>query len=378
MKILHLICTYPPYKGGMGNSVARIALALARNDSDVTVITPSYKNCSSKETGAVEVQRLRPFFSLGNAAILPGLFFKLKKFDILHLHYPFYGTHLCVLLGSIIWKKPLVMHYHMDTEASGLKGLIFRFNRALIEPFMLKRAARIIGSTSDYLQNSHIAQYTEKHPEKISIVPFGLDNGYFHEPAQNKRHSLLFVGGLDRAHYFKGIPILLEAIRLTKEAGKLQDWVLEIVGNGDMLVSYMQLAEEKGIKDAVIFSPKIEDMELKEKYRTSGALILPSINRGEAFGIVLIEAMAAGTPVIASDLPGVRSVFCAPEQGLLTEPGNAQSLSDAIIKMISDESYRSAASKSAYDFALANYREDIVTQKFKDIYIKLTNENSVD
>jgi glycosyltransferase involved in cell wall biosynthesis len=372
MKVAHLVCTYPPYKGGMGNSVEYLNKALNKTAVKSTVITPLYAGFSDFDKSVIH---LKPVFEFGNAASLPQLLFRLRKFDIIHLHYPFYGAHLFTYLACLIWRKPLVLFYHMDTAAPGLKGLVFRLNRLLMEPLLLGYSKMIIGSSVDYLENSFIARYARKNPHKITGIPFGVRESLL-EPLDGvqKSQTLLFVGGLDRAHYFKGLHVLFEAIAQLKQAGRLMGWTLDIVGEGDLRKSYIETCMRLDILESVNFLGNIDDLELKERYRQSGCLILPSTTRGEAFGIVLIEAMVSGTPVIASNLPGVRSVFKHKLHGLQVEPGDSEGLAAAIGKMISDDDFRNKAGQKSREYALSNYTPQKMAERIKSVYDKALSE----
>jgi glycosyltransferase involved in cell wall biosynthesis len=111
------------------------------------------------------------------------------------------------------------------------------------------------------------------------------------------------VGALDRAHYFKGLPVLLKAI------ASLKDWHLGIVGDGDCRRMYEQSVKRSPARDRIHFWGGLDREALRERYRAATVTVLPSTAMGEAFGLVLLESMACGTPVMASDLPGVRSVI---------------------------------------------------------------------
>jgi glycosyltransferase involved in cell wall biosynthesis len=365
MRIAHIVCTYPPYKGGMGNSAKGMIAALMPTH-DAQALTPFYQTI---EQGEKNAHYLKPLITFGNSAALPQLFWHLKSYDILHLHYPFYGAHLPVLLASVLWKKPLIIHYHMDTESNDWKNMLFKLNRLLVEPFLLAQAKIIIGSSQDYLDYSFIKNFVAKNHTKIRIVPFALKQDFFdNKPDEAKEKTILFVAGLDRAHYFKGLDVLLIALRQIKNNGRLNGFSLKIIGDGDLRSAYQDKAQALGLESEVFFLGKINDQELKKAYQKAAMLVLPSISRGEAFGLVLIEAMASATPVIASDLPGVRSVFIEKAHGLLAKPGDAASLAEALSEMINNETFRQNAGQQARLFALNNYSQVGMAEKLNDIY----------
>ena len=100
MKIAQIICTFPPYRGGIGNVAYYYSLELAYLGHEVTVFTPCYQK-ENKELKDVKVKRLKPVLKYGNAAFLPQLFWQLKNFDVIHFHYPFFGSDWIIYLIKI-------------------------------------------------------------------------------------------------------------------------------------------------------------------------------------------------------------------------------------------------------------------------------------
>ncbi|OGR00352.1 MAG: hypothetical protein A2505_08480 [Deltaproteobacteria bacterium RIFOXYD12_FULL_55_16] len=365
MKIAHLISTFPPYKGGMGNAAAQFALLYSRHHA-VTVFTPRYEGLTPPETVPYRVEWLKSPLKHGNAAGLPQLLWRLRPFDVIHLHYPFYGTHLAVLLASILWGRKLVLHYHMDSLATGLKGYIFEFNRRLVFPLLARRADVIIGALLDYLAHSQIAPYFKAWPEKFYEIPYWVDSDRFH-PGQEVSDGgivVLFVGGLDQAHYFKGLAILLRAMQTVVRQSS-RPIVLRVVGGGELLTQYQLLATELGIVDQVEFLGKVDDVSLVRAYQEASFLVLPSINQGEAFGLVLLEAMSSGKPVIASNLPGVRSVFTDGQEGLVARVGDPGDLADKISRLAEDEALRDRMGRRARELVLKKYQAAVAQQKLE-------------
>ena len=115
------------------------------------------------------------------------------------------------------------------------------------------------------------------------------------------------------------------------------------------------------------FLGKISDEELPRIYQQADLLVLPSINKNEAFGLVLLEAMACGVPVIASDLPGVRTVFEDGRQGLLCKPGDVSDLKNKIEEILADEEKRKIMGKEARILALEKYSWKKIGRKLNDI-----------
>ena len=172
-----------------------------------------------------------------------------------------------------------------------------------------------------------LALYVEKLRDRLVELPFGVDVKRFVQKKETdfkNETTFLFVGGLNRAHYFKGVEHLISAKCKVKSAKLL------IVGDGDLRSYYRDLAGRLGVHNDVIFAGKSSDEDLPQYYNLANVVVLPSIDKSEAFGIVLTEAMACGKPVIASDLPGVRSVVEHEANGFLVEPKNENILAEKI------------------------------------------------
>lgn len=386
MKIAQIVCAFPPYAGGIGQSAYRLGEILSREHQLTTFsLAPQNEKNPQPHLGLQRLIFLRPHLRAGHGALPLTLIFRLLPYDLIYLHYPFFGADLLIFLLSRFRKKQrLIIHYHMDTPAlPGAKKLLALPSRFLL-PKLMKRAEKIIVSTLDYAENGKLAAITKMYPEKIKAVPFGVETEIFRpkisgaEKSINARaadivnfvtrrfikrggHTLLFVGGLDSAHYFKGLSILFKAIPLLKSSVSLN-----IIGQGDMRSQYEEQVNSLGIKRQVNFLGRLPEEELIRQYQNADILILPSINAHEAFGLVLIEAMACGLPVIASNLPGVRSVFTDGEQGLRCEPGDVGDLAAKINSLIQDENLRQKMAKAARALAEEKYAWEKVADQILD------------
>lgn len=358
MKIAHIVCSYPPYHSGMGNVVLQTVDELAKRGHDVQVITPLYQDPLPTEEEEYEepwmkeqidyARRLTPSIKYGNAARISEVRRELETFDLVHLHYPFFGTANLVRQ----WKNrnpftPLVITYHMDTRGPGWKGLIFKVYNKFWMPKILKSADLLIGSSDEYIESSDAYRLKQEFPKKWRSLAFGVDTERFaprEKPSELLKDlelesdipTILFVGGMDKAHYFKGIHVLLSALYKIKREGHSIQAIF--VGDGDMRLSYEQRAKNFGLNDIVRFTGRVDDDLLPHVYNVADLLVLPSTTKGEAFGIVLLEAMASGIPVIASNIPGVRSV--AIQGGVTVAPGDDYALAEAIVGYFAQEKYK--------------------------------------
>lgn len=372
IKIANIVCAFPPYRGGIPTSAAQIAEILS-DDFEVSNFHPD---------------NLKAWLRMGHGAFSPGLFFKLKDFDIIYLHYPFFGTAEIVWLFKLFFKQPkLIIHYHMDVKNLKTSHKLLSISSKITKISLLKKADVIISASLDYIKSSTISRYYSQRPEQFKEIAFAINLNKF-QPKEIKKpgakglvavakkivnfindqyikkdkSEFIFVGGLDSAHYFKGLDNLIEALRLTPG-----DWKLTIVGDGNLRQEYETFVKNNALEKKIIFKGKLSDADLIKSYQESDCLILPSINSNEAFGIVVIEAMACANMIIASDLPGLRSVFENGKQGLLVEPNNIEDLRNKITTVIQDKNLRQRMSLAARDLAERKYDEKLMKKNLKQV-----------
>jgi glycosyltransferase involved in cell wall biosynthesis len=264
----------------------------------------------------------------------------------------------------------------MDVKNSNWRTKILSLPSFLIRRSLLNRAEIIVSASLDYIKTSQIKNYYRAHPKKFREIPFGVDLAKFqpkliNRPLNNKilerakeivhyindkfikknRLNLLFVGALDQAHYFKGVDVLLNALVILEP----RHWHLKIVGEGDLRPEYEKLSQRLKLNNRVEFSGKLVNQELIRAFQDADLFILPSINSNEAFGLVLIEALACGLPVIASNLPGVRQVFEDHKQGLLIEPNSPEDLKKKLEFIFNNEEMRRVMALAARRLAEEKY-----------------------
>jgi glycosyltransferase involved in cell wall biosynthesis len=374
LKIAHLTCVYPPYQGGIGSVAQKYAQIGVNNNYEVSVCTPNYQKIGhiEEEDNNVMIHRFSPLFSLGNAGYI-NIKKHLKKIDILHIHYPFYASVISAILNSR--KKKIVLSWHMNPNAQGIKGLIFKLYELIFAPWIFKQVDQIIVSTKDYFQDHSLFK---KFEDKIVELSFSVNVNKFKANEKNlelvkeyelaDKKVLMFVGGLDKAHYFKGVNILLKAFQKLSS-----EHLLMIIGEGELKEDYKRQAEKLKIDDRVIFTGGIKNKDLVKHYNLGDCLILPSINQGEAFGIVQIEAMACGKPVIVSSLPGVRTVLKNDKTGFTFENQNVNDLVDKINQLFSNPNQYQKFCQNARNRVIEKYSDQVISKKLINIYENLFN-----
>jgi glycosyltransferase involved in cell wall biosynthesis len=368
LSIAHVTATFPPYFGGTGTVCFHNARVLASRGHRVSVYTAEWDGQSDDPPG-VEVHRLRPVVHVGNAPVMPQLL-RMPRNAIVHLHFPFYAGGELVSLS----RRPYVVTYHQDVEIDGLLGRLTSAHDATIGRQVLRRARRLCPTSLDYFQSSRFAGLIPAMANRISPIPNGVDTSVYRpgppDPALRARYSLpesmpivLFVGSMDRAHHFKGIPVLLQALATTGDVAAL------LIGDGDLRRQYEQQAEQLGVADRVRFAGRVPAEDLPAAYRLAEVLILPSVTRGEAFGVVLLEAMASGRPVIASDLPGVRSVVSHGVDGFLVPPSDAAALAHQIGELLAlDPAVRAGMGAAGRRKVEAHYDWERIGDQLEALY----------
>lgn len=374
MKIAQVVSTYPPYRGGMGVVAFEYTERLRARGHGVHVFTPRYETTVGDPD---YVHRVPSPLHFGNAGVVPSLAYRLKGFDLVHLHYPFFGGAEPLIVRKYLQpRQPLVMTYHMDNLSRGWKHLVFDAHRRAILPWLVERADKILVSSRDYAETCALHQINGAM-EKLVILPFGVDLEQFrpgHDEAfcaalkfAPETPLLLFVGGLDQAHYFKGLSVLIEALADLKN----KPWQLLVIGDGEMGATYASQARLSGLSDRVKFFGAISEEEKPRAYRAADIHVFPSIDRSEAFGLVALEAAASGVPSIASDLSGVRSVVKNKETGLLVRPGKPDELGAAISQLLDDFGLRHRLGLAARQRAETEFSWEPLMNNMEEVYCGL-------
>ena len=299
MRILHLAKYYWPRSGGMERVVQDLAEGAAQLGHEVSVVAVE----SRRPSGGASRQRstLTRVFSfgvLGSEEIAPGyLTAARRRADIIHLHHPHPLADLaCLLRGR---RTPVVVTQHADA-----KRMVYGFmSRAA-----LRRSAAIVVPSRAQLALSK--ELTGFEP-KVEVIPFGIDEDRWADvPPRSYDASprALFIGRLVR---YKGLDVLLRALE------RVPDLRLDIVGSGPEAPRLRTLCQALALTDRVKWYGEYPDEDMPRRMAEADFLVLPSVTVEEIFGLVVLEAMAAGRPVITSAVPtGVREVNVPGETGL--------------------------------------------------------------
>jgi glycosyltransferase involved in cell wall biosynthesis len=371
LKIAEVVAVFPPYPGGTGYVCWHNAHELSRRGHDVTVFTLDFHGLrSGEDPKEFAVVRMKARAMLGGGGLVPQLYSMLRSFDVVHLHYPFYGGAEYVYLVSRMKGTAYFTTYHQDPNADTVvkKMLIGAYN-AILLPRILRCSSKVGILSYEHFNQSKAAKLVDRN--NVVEIPNGVDTDIFSVRDKDqtlvKRHGLegktviLFVGHLLP---FKGLHILLDALSRMDTS----DVVLIVVGVGPMEPEYRKFAAEKGIEDSVVFAGYKDQLtELPSYYNTCDFLVLPSIGAPESFGMVILEAMASAKPSIVSALPGPSQLVDDGADGLISAVADPGDLKCKMEYMVREQEKRRAMGTLARQKVLEKYSWSRIGNKLEDI-----------
>jgi rhamnosyl/mannosyltransferase len=333
LKVLQVGKFYSPYRGGIESHLETLSKAL-RECVDLKVVVSNCQGVTTnEEVEGVPVTRLAARMSAGTSVIAPSLIQAIGKSDadIIHIHLPNpWAVAAYLVSGS---RKPLVVTHHSDIVRQRILGLLY----APVQEIMMRRCAAVIVSSPNVIEHSSVLR---RYRSKCRVVPFGLPADAFEEPSLGsvarirEEYGQPLILSVGRLVYYKGGEYLIRAMK--RITGKLV-----IVGKGPLESSLKELIRTEGLGERVVLLQDVSSENLKALYHAADVFALPSVAKSEAFGIVQIEAMAAGCPVVNTDLPsGVPFVSKHGESGLTVPPRDSGALADAINRLLSDAALR--------------------------------------
>ena len=333
MRILHVAKFFPPCPGGIERFVADLSLAQAVAGHQVTVVCFAHQNLSDatfteQPHPRLTVIRVRTLLTLAFAPIAPDFFRALQQScktfdpDWLHIHLPNIALLPC-LMTRYARNKPWLLHWHSDVPNNARSSVVRlgALGYRWMESQALKRARLIIATSNAYAASS---VYLQAHAERVRVVPLGLGDGIKVTPVREARRAL-FIG---RFAYYKGLNVLLDALALAS------DWRLILVGDGPERSALETQTVRLGLSARVSFLGVVDEAEKAFELARASVLCLPSIERTEAFGLVLLEAYRAGCPVLAAKVPGAGMIDVVDEgrSGWLVEADSAAALADGLAR----------------------------------------------
>lgn len=367
MDILQVNKFYYPEVGGIEHVVQNIAEGLPDPyQTRVLAARPRGLGGSERHNG-VNVKKAS---SLGIAMSVPlaptfplQLRAAARNADIVHHHLPNPLSTVSQLTGGT-GNSTVIATYHSDIvrQATALKVY-----RPVLDRF-LDRVDRILVTSERLLDHSEILDLYE---EKCSIVPLSVDLDTIdaENPPELEIDTsgpvVLFVG---RLNYYKGVEYLVDAMEEIEAT-------LLVAGDGERRSALIQRARERGVDDQIQFLGYVSDTKLASAYRTADLFVLPSVEPSEAFGIVQLEAMARGLPVVNTSLPtGVPWVSQDGETGLTVPPRDATALADAVNTLLEEDERRHRYGEQARKRVERLFTREKMIRNIQTIYDETAGE----
>ncbi len=365
LKVLHVGKFYPPHMGGIETHLQALCGEL-RHFVDLEVVVANDGNRSEEGTmHGVPLCRVATRRVLASTPICPDMAAKIRQSnsDIIHLHLPNPMAVLAYLLSG--HKGKLVVTYHSDTVRQKVLSAMF----APFLHWVLRRSSAIIATSSEYLRTSPILT---RYADRCKIIPYGIALESFEQPDPNQvlaiRRKLgdRLIVSVGRLIYYKGFEVLIRAMNDIR--GKLL-----VVGDGPLRSSLQQQVAAQGIGDRVFFLGNIPNEAVVPYYHAGDVFALASVARSEAFGIVQIEAMAAGIPVVNTRLDsGVPFVSLDGKTGLTVTPGDSVALAAAVNRLLDDDSLRRSYGTAGRLRARQEFSLETMTRRTIDLYREVT------
>lgn len=368
-RICHVYKDYfPPVRGGIEQTLERMARAQVRAGHEVTVLVSAsgVRTSRTEVIEGVRVVRVGEWARALSTPICPGFPRALARIgaDVWHLHYP----HPTGELSWLLMQPPgkLVVTYHADVVRQKLAMAAYApFARALLE-----RADAILPTSERYIDHS---PYLRPHRAKCRVVPLGIDLEAYDRLAAiepraaelRARYGADFVLFVGRLRYYKGLDVLLDAMARC-------DAKLVIVGDGPEDVRLREQHASLRLGDRVVFAGAISDADLLAHLKAASVGVLPSTHPSEALGIAMIEYLASGLPVICTEL-GTGTTFVNLEgvTGLVVPPRDPAALAGAITRLMGDAGLRARMGAAGRERAHAVFSRDAMMRSVDAVYAEV-------
>jgi glycosyltransferase involved in cell wall biosynthesis len=345
MRILTTLTYYTPHISGLTVYATRVIKGLAERGHKVTVLTSHYARdlARREEIDGATVIRSSVWLRLSKGVLMPSFFWRaarlLHQHDLLYLHLPQFEAAPAAAYARLVARKPVVTSYQCDIELPpGLARSLFSSTIHLSHRLTAALSTRIVATSQDYADHSpFLSRYGDKVLAVYPPCPTPHRQG---QPLDLRvRHGLgdsPIVGFLGRFAEEKGVQYLIDSV--PEVLRSFPDTRFVLAGQREKVfgekVYERLLPRIAPLGDRLIFPGQVASEHLADFFSECDVLVLPSINSTESFGMVPVEAMLCGTPVVATDLPGVREPVRATGMGEIARPRDAADLASAIIKVL--------------------------------------------
>jgi len=350
---------YPPHMGGMETHIQNLVSGLScSEDVQVIVARDSIRGRVDRMDGAI-ITRVPTLGVVASMPVTPTLPWELMKVKpgLVHVHVPNPAAAFAIVAAR--YRGPLVIMHQSDTLG---RKLLKRFSDPFVNE-MMRRADRIIVASQRYLDSS---EELAPFKAKCTVIPMGIniekerDNVGAESAKVVQQYGPRLVLAVGRLVGYKGFRYLLEAMRMV-------DATLLLVGTGPLDATLKHSAQELGVSHKVKFLGRVDN--LQKYYQASSVFVLPSISRAEAFGLVQLEAMAVGVPVINTDLnSGVPEVSLDGVTGITVPPEDADAIARAVNRLLEDAGLRKRMGEAGRDRARREFAPGLMIERTMKLY----------
>jgi len=362
MRILHLAKYYWPRSGGVERVVKNLAEGVANLGHEAEVLAVETRwhwgGRGGQRRQLTKLTKAFSFGALGLQEIAPGyLRGTWKRADVIHVHHPHPLADVVSLTRPS--RAPIVVTQHADVKRAAYRPL---------SRLALRRASAVVVPSRAHMA---LCGELDGFESKVEIIPFGIDESRWLAvpPAQQHRPArAMFLG---RLHRFKGVDILLRALAMTSDID------LDVVGHGPEEPRLKTLAKALELGNRVRWHGEYPDEDLPLRMAEADFLVLPSVTVEEMFGLAAIEAMAAGRPVITTDLPsGVRDVNVAGETGFVVPLRDPDALARAMTTLAADPEIARKMGVAGRQRVKERFTRDAMARQHVVLYERLLEERS--
>ena len=360
-KVLHVGKFYPPHMGGIETHLQALCGELTKSLDLHVVVASDDRNRSEEVRDGVAISRVPTRLTLAATPWCPGMVAEIRRSraEILHIHLPNPMAVLAYLASG--FRGHVVVTYHSDTVRQKVLG-------ALFQPFLhqcLRASSAIIATSPDYRRTSTVLA---RYLDRCEVIPYGIaldpfsnsDAGAIAKLREQFGERLVISVG--RLVYYKGFEFLIRAMRQVR--GRLL-----IVGDGPLRADLEKLTRDLDLDNKVTFAGEIQNDRIIPYYHAARIFALASVARSEAFGIVQIEAMAAGLPVVNTRLDsGVPFVSLHEQTGLTVPPEDPEALAAAINRLLDNPALRESLGAAGRLRARQEFSLDAMTTRTLALY----------
>jgi rhamnosyl/mannosyltransferase len=373
MKVLQISKFYAPIRGGIEAVTWELAEGLNRFGVRTDVLCSNQRSMKSQEQfdSGYEVVRAASLGICLSTSMAPMMVRHLCQmsagYDVLHVHLPDPMAALALLASRP--RNAVVVHWHSDVIRQRLALKVYE----PLQRWVLGRADAVVATSEAYAESSGALQPWRG---KVEVIPIGVSDMRDADAQCDAKAALLrkrfggrrIVFALGRMAYYKGFDVLIEAAALLPE-----DCVVLIGGDGPMLEHHAAMVARRGLAGKVCMLGHVPGADLQSHFAACDVFCLPSTARAEAYGVAMVEAMAAGRPVVASDLAGsgMPWVNVDGQTGFNVPVRQPVALAAALIRLLENDELRQRLGNAARERYLRVFSADLMTQRTLALYSKL-------